>query len=196
MRRRLDSVDQTRQRIVAATFDLHATIGPSRTTIRAIADRAGVQRHTVYAHFPDMAALYEACTTHGIQATAMPHPDDWAGIDAPAQRLHHGLAAMVTWYRANTVMLDNVLFDIDPDAPPTATPDPFEVRLGALLESLRQGWSVPSERRGAFDAVLTHALAYTTWRSLSDGGLPDDRIVALLVGVIQAVADGSIDTSS
>lgn len=192
MRRRLESVDQTRERIVAATFDLHATIGPSRTSIRAIADQAGVQRHTVYAHFPDLDALYEACTTHGIAAMAMPHPDAWAAIADPGTRLRHGLAAMVTWYRANTMTLANVLSDVDPTAPPPPTPDPFEIRFRALVDVLRHGRGLTAVRRGTFEAVLAHALAYTTWRSLSDGGLDDTQIVALLVGFVKAVEDGSI----
>jgi AcrR family transcriptional regulator len=196
MGRRLETVEQTRQRIVAATFELHAAIGPSRTSIKAIADRAGVQRHTVYAHFPELDTLYEACTTHGMTITAMPHPDDWAGGGDPGDRLRHGLSAMVAWYRANTVMLANVLFDVDPAAPPPTSADPFEVRFGALVARLHEGWTVPPERRQVFDAVLMHALAYTTWRSLADAGLPDDRIVDVLVGLVHAVADGTIPEPS
>lgn len=192
MRRRLETVEQTRQRIVAATFELHAMIGPSRTTIRAIADRAGVQRHTVYAHFPDLDSLYEACTTHGIEATAMPHPDDWLAIAEPAARRRHGLAAMVDWYRANATMLANVLLDVDPTAPPPTAPDPFEVRFRALLATLRDVRDDRADRRRIVDAVLAHALAYTTWRSLADGGLDDATIVALLVGFVEAVEDGRL----
>ncbi len=192
MGRRLETVEQTRDRIVVATYELHATVGPSRTSIRAIADRAGVQRHTVYAHFQELDALYEACTVHGMTATAMPHPDDWMAIDDPVERLRDGLAAMVTWYRANTVMLANVLLDIDPTAPPPTAPDPFEVRFRALLECLARGRVVQADRRTTFDAVLAHALAYTTWRSLADGGLGDGPIVDVLVGLVEAVADGSI----
>lgn len=196
MGRRLETVEQTRARIVAATFDLHATIGPSRTSISAIADRAGVQRHTVYAHFPDLDALYEACTTHGMEARGMPHPDDWTGIHDPAARLHHGLAVMIAWYHANTVMLDNVLFDVDPAAPPPTAPDPFEIRFEGLVGALLDGRRVPARRRITFEAVLGHALAYTTWRSLSDGGLGDDAIVELLIGFVEGVANGSISAST
>jgi AcrR family transcriptional regulator len=212
MRRRLEAVEQTRQRIVAATFELHATFGPSRTTIRAIADRAGVQRHTVYAHFPDLASLYEACTAHGITATSMPHPDDWLAIADPAARLRHGLAAMVDWYRTNATMLANVLLDVDPTAPPPTAPDPFEVRFDALVAALRgdrdghtdradradrddrADRADRDDRHRIVDAVLAHALAYTTWRSLADGGLDDATITALLVGVVEAVEDGRIGT--
>src|SRR5215471_19726118 len=66
MRRRAEQVDQTRQRIVAATVQLHGTLGPAATTIAAIAEAAGVTRLTVYRHFPDDAALFGACSAHWI----------------------------------------------------------------------------------------------------------------------------------
>ena len=195
MGRRQTAVEQTRERIVAATFDLHATIGPSRTTIRAIADRAGLQRHTVYAHFPELDSLYEACTVHGIRSTGMPEPGGWRTIDPPLVRLRHGLIEMVAWYRANEQMLGNVLFDVDPEAPPPATPDPFEVRMGELQNALVEQWEVEPERRSTLEAVLGLGLAFTTWRSLASGGLTDDQVVAVLVGLVEGIADGSIKAS-
>ena len=55
---------ETKQRIVEAAVALHTSVGPARTTISAIAERAGVERHTVYAHFPDERTLFRACSTH------------------------------------------------------------------------------------------------------------------------------------
>ena len=46
-RRRAEGELETRQRITEAAVALHGTIGPARTTISAVADRAGVQRATV-----------------------------------------------------------------------------------------------------------------------------------------------------
>jgi len=192
MGRRQTAVEQTRERIVAAAFELHATIGPSRTTIRAIADRAGLQRHTVYAHFPDLESLYEACTVHGIRSTGMPEPDGWRTIDRPRDRLRHGLTEMIDWYRANERMLGNVLFDVDPSAPPPTTPDAFELRMAALLAALMEGWPIERDRVATLEAVVGHALAFTTWQSLAGGGLSDGQIVSVLVEFVAAVADGSI----
>lgn len=192
MGRRQGAIEQTRDRIVAAAFELHATIGPSRTTIRAIANRAGLQRHTVYAHFPDLDSLYEACTVHGIRSTGMPEPAGWRTVALPPDRLRHGLTEMVAWYRANAQMLGNVLFDVDPEAPPPTAPDPFEVRMIALVDTLADGWQIESDSRLTLEAVVGHALAFTTWRSLADGGLSDDQVVSVLVGLVEGVAAGSI----
>ena len=191
MGRRQIAVERTRERIVAATFELHASIGPSRTTIRAIAERAGVQRHTVYAHFPDIESLYEACTVHGIRSTAMPEPGGWRSIDDPNHRLRHGLAEMFAWYRANERMLGNVLSDLDPNAPAPTSPDAFDLRMGALLDALLDGLTIepdgsPTEpdRRPILEAVVAHALDFTTWRSLVRGGLADDQVVTVLMGLV------------
>lgn len=200
MQGRRDAVERTRERIVAATFDLHATIGPSRTSISAIADAAGVQRHTVYAHFPDLDALYLACTAHGMQVTGMPDPAAWAAIPGPSERFRHGYRALAGWYRANERMLTNVLADMDPMGPsastsapaPTATADPFELRMAAILDALFEPWGVKPRRAATLRAVLRHAIDFTTWRSLAAGGLTDHRITAILDGLVRGVAEGSI----
>src|SRR3954468_8634505 len=63
-RRRAELEEETRRRITAATVELHREVGPARTTISAIAERAGVERLTVYRHFPDDRSMFEACTSH------------------------------------------------------------------------------------------------------------------------------------
>ncbi len=193
MGRRLASSEATRQRITAATFELHATIGPSRTTVRGIADRAGVQRHTVYAHFPDLAMLYLACTEHGIRVTGMPVPDAWLFIADPLVRLNTGLQDLFDWYRANESMLRNVLYDVDPSAPPPTEPDLFERRMASIHEALAAGWAVPDGTVSrTLNAVVGHATAFETWRSLTANGLTDTQAVAFLENIVAAVADGTL----
>jgi len=195
MTRRLNRMAETRQRIVQATFELHGTIGPSRTTISAIADRAAVQRHTVYAHFPDLDSLYEACTTHGMAAMGMPEPGPWHGITAARDRLRTGLTDLIAWYRANADMLTILLGDGDPGAAPpsSAEPDPFDRRMAALFAALAGPWPTSeADTTLTLHAVIRHAMTFETWRSLAAGGLTDDRIVELLVGIVSGVADGSL----
>lgn len=181
--------------MVAAAFDLHAEIGPSRTTIRAIAQRAGVQRHTVYAHFPDLDALYQACTVHGMRETAMPEPAAWVRIEDPVERLRTGLDGLYAWYRANERMLLNVLLDGGAEAAQAAStsPDPFSLRVAALGAALGAGWDIRDRGQRAYHrAAIAHALAFETWRSLTAAGLTDAQAIALLAATLQGLADGSL----
>lgn len=178
------SIAATRLRIVQATLELHSTVGPSRTSIAAIADRASVQRHTVYHHFPDLETLFEACTLHGMESTGMPDGATWSSIGDPVSRTRTGLGELTTWYRANRRMLDRVLADADPDA--SDADDPFSVRMRSLFALLRAPWAPAPKEGPVLDAVLAHALAYETWRSLSDAGLADAVVVDLLVSWVGA----------
>src|SRR4051812_28985348 len=90
LKKRAERQAETRQRIVEAAVDLHTTVGPAQTSVAAIARRAGVQRHTVYAHFPDDATLFGACSTHWADVHPFP---DVVGLElAPA------LDAVYRWY--------------------------------------------------------------------------------------------------
>ena len=87
MGRRREQLDATRRRIAEAAFELHATVGPAQTSVSAVAERAGVQRHTVYHHFPDLGSLFRACTEHGCLVGQRGGPVENGSIKH--QRLHH-----------------------------------------------------------------------------------------------------------
>ena len=90
--------EQTRQRIVEAAVDLHTSVGPQQTTISGIAKRAGVERHTVYAHFPDDRTLFRACSEHWAARHPLPDPEALAWIEDPVRRLRRALGEMYAWY--------------------------------------------------------------------------------------------------
>ena len=92
------ALEATRQRIAEAAFELHTTVGPAQTSISAVAERAGVQRHTVYHHFPDMTSLIRACTAHGMRMTGIPDAASWLAIEDPIARLRHGLGELYAYY--------------------------------------------------------------------------------------------------
>ena len=56
MKKRAETQALMRERILEAAVELHATVGPAKTTISAVAEHAGVRRSTVYRHFQDEAA--------------------------------------------------------------------------------------------------------------------------------------------
>src|SRR5215210_4510913 len=92
-KRRAEQQAETRRRIVEAMVALHRELGPARTTITAIAERAGVERLTVYRHFADETAMFQACSAHFATKVAPPDPAEWAGVAEPAERLRAALLA-------------------------------------------------------------------------------------------------------
>jgi AcrR family transcriptional regulator len=184
----------TRQRIVAAAFELHATVGPEHTSLSAIAQRAGVQRRTVMAHFPDQLALFAACTVHGMERMGMPDPSAWAEIQPAATRFRVCLGALYAWYRGHAADLQRLLGDDlgMPDRSPGA--DAFGARLGAMVEVLAAGWPGAADDPPTIRAVVAHAVTFSTWRTLADEGLGDEWAVAFLGSVVGALAKGELTT--
>jgi AcrR family transcriptional regulator len=153
--------EQTRRRIVEATVGLHTSVGPARTTISAIAERAGVERHTVYAHFPDDRALYRACSQHWRSEHPLPDFEALAAIEDPARRLRRSLGELYAWYES--VETDLSLFARDAFVPANAeVRAETAARLTAFGDALAQG----RPRRKSVRAAIGHALDFETWRSL------------------------------
>jgi AcrR family transcriptional regulator len=153
---------ETRRRIVEATVDLHTSVGPSQTSIASIAERAGVQRHTVYAHFPDDRSLFNACSAHWMAANPFPDVDAWAAVDEPVRRLRTALGEVYAWYEDVEPAL--ALFVRDASLVPAYAflLERDAAALAAAADLLARG--LP--RRKAVRAAIGHAIEFDTWRSL------------------------------
>jgi len=162
LKRRAERQAETRERIVQATVDLHTTVGPARTSISAIAERAHVQRHTVYAHFPSERELFDACTAHWSDDHPFPDPAPWLTINDPERRLRTALHDVYAWYEE--VDEDLAIFRRDAQLH-LLTAERVAIRskaLAAPAKALAHGWP----RRKAVRAAIGHALEFETWRSL------------------------------
>lgn len=160
LKARAEGQADTRRRIVEAAVGLHTTVGPAATSISAIAESAGVQRHTVYAHFPDEATLFGACSAHWMAANPFPDASAWFAEADPERRLRAALFAIYAWYeRVETAL---ALFARDAEAVPANVRDARVAQLRLLAGALSVGLS----RRKVARAALGHALAFETWRSL------------------------------
>ena len=179
-RKRAAQQDETRLRITEATVDLHGSVGPARTTVSAVAARAGVQRATVYRHFPDERALFAACSSHWRTANPRPDPASWTAIDDPHARTRRALGELYAYYTRTEQMLANLIRDQEMDvvAPLFA---PFWDYLYAVAASLAPGGAT-----GRTHAALRHAVDFRTWRSLTcDNGLSNDDAVDLMTALAQ-----------
>src|SRR5262249_20410852 len=110
-RRRARQEDETRRRITEAAVDLHGTVGPARTTVSAVAERAGVQRATVYRHFPDEESLFGACSAHWLAANPLPDLATWSSIADPDERLRVALGELYAWFDRGEYMLEKTTRD-------------------------------------------------------------------------------------
>jgi AcrR family transcriptional regulator len=188
-RRRAEQEGETRRRITEAAVQLHGTVGPAKTTVSGIAREAGVQRATVYRHFPDEEAIYAACTSHYDALHPPPEVERWAGLADPKERLRVALREVYAFYAETQQMLESTGRDIDrvPAVRKAAA------AMGAYLEEARsvllRGRREGRRARGRVSAAIGHALAFPTWRSLvREQGLGDEEAVELMVSLVGSAA--------
>jgi AcrR family transcriptional regulator len=180
---------RTRQRIVEAAVELHTTVGPARTTVMAIAERAGVQRHTVYAHFPDEAAILRACTAHWFAANPLPDHERWAGIASFEGRVEAAIREVHAYWERTADDLAPIMADVGRvDAMGEAVAFWGE-RIAAWVAAVIGGLRLRGRRRTRTEAALRLALALETWRSLTSSGLDRAEAVRLLGGLVCRAAD-------
>lgn len=187
-KRRAELEAQTRRRITESAVELHGTLGPSRTSMSAVADRAGVRRSTLYRHFPDEAALFAACSSHWAAANPPPDLARWAAVDDPDERLGSALEELYAYYRRTEGMMANLLRDEARVPCVKRTFRGFRDYVDAARETLMVGRRARGDARRRVLAATGHALAFATWRSLvREQGL-DDRQAAELMGRLVAAA--------
>jgi AcrR family transcriptional regulator len=186
-RRRAELERHTRERITEAAVRLHGSIGPARTTVSAVAREAGVQRGTVYRHFPTEESLFAACSAHYFASQPRPQPESWASIGDPGSRLRHALGDLYRWYRSTEQMLERTRRDaplVEAMAGPVKA---FLAYLGAVAEAILRGRRERGPARRRVAAAVGHAVAFSTWQSLTrDQGLEDDEAVVLMAAMVEA----------
>jgi AcrR family transcriptional regulator len=188
-KRRAERQAETRQRIVEALVALHREVGPARTTISAVAERAGVERLTVYRHFADETAMFQACSAHYATEVAPPDPAAWAGVAEPAARLRAALLAFYDYYRRAEDMLAHVHRDVPQLPALAAVMAPWDAFVGAVRDGLLEGWAAPGPARARLAAAIAHALRFESWRSLArTEALGDAAAADLMVALARAAA--------
>jgi len=186
-RRRAQLEAETRLRITEATVDLHGSVGPARTTISAVAERAGVQRATVYRHFPDEDALFDACSSHWMAQHPLPDAAAWAKIEDPEERLRTALSELYEWYEHGEYMLERTTRDLALVPALRPSMEAFRGWLDAAAGAILRGGPERGDRRRRVQAAVGHALAFETWRSLAvNQGLPRSEAVELMEALATA----------
>jgi AcrR family transcriptional regulator len=180
LKRRAEQQAETRRRIVEAAVDLHGSVGPAFTTFSMVAERAGVQRHTLYAHFPDERSLLMACSGLVAERDPLPDAEAWRTIEDQYERLRVGLRAVYDWYERNAELAACVLRDVEHHA---LTREIAALRFGPPMAAYQEvlGRKLSAKQR----ALLHLALSFHTWRTLvRESGLKQAAAVSAMVQTI------------
>lgn len=181
LKRRAEQQAETRRRLVEAAVDLHGSIGPARTTFSMVAERAGVQRHTLYAHFPDERSLLMACSGLALERRPLPDPAPWRKIEDRYERLRVGLTAIYSWFEHDADLTACVLRDAETHQPVRET---VALRMGPTIAVYHEtlGEKLNAKQR----TMLGLALSFYTWRTLvRDGGLTRRAAVEAMLQAIE-----------
>jgi AcrR family transcriptional regulator len=178
--KRAEQEAETRERITAAALALHTEIGPAATTVSMIAERAGVQRHTVYSHFPDERSIFMACSGMHAERSPMPSPEAWDTINDPSTRLKKALTAVYEWFAENESIVAAVLRDAEHHTLLREISNiTFGKGFGAIAGSLASGLGAKGQ------AALQLALSFHTWRTLTgDAGMKPVAAVGLMARTV------------
>jgi AcrR family transcriptional regulator len=192
MTRRAELEEQTRTRITESTVALHQELGPARTSISAVAERAGVRRSTVYRHFPDEETLFAACSSHYRAANPPPDPSAWAAIEDPAERLETALRELYAFYGRTEPMYASLTRDAPVVPIVQRLLGDFYGYLHAVQDVLVAGRGLRGHAARRTRAAIGHALAFATWRSLTrEQGLDEGDAVALMCALVEGAAKAS-----
>jgi AcrR family transcriptional regulator len=181
LKRRAEKQAETRQRIVEAAVELHSTLGPAQTPLSLVAERAGVQRHTFYAHFPDERSLLMACSGLAFERDPPPDAGRWRGIENRREKLRTGLRALYDWYERNAQRAACVLRDAEVHP---LVKEINVLRMGPVMAAHREVLGAGLDARQ--QALLQLSITFYTWRSLArESGLSQDAAVDAMVQAIE-----------
>ena len=185
LRARAERLGETRARIVEAMMQLHQELGPSRTTVSAIAKRAGVERLTVYRHFRDETEMFAACSGRYLELNSPPHPGIWAAETDPGRRTRRGLEEIYAFFSRTAPMFEKTYRDAKESDSLADIMGRFDAHLRNLADDLASAWPAsggPTRRA----VILRHATKFATWQSLGAEGLSDQEKAALILEWLSA----------
>jgi AcrR family transcriptional regulator len=189
LKARAEKQAETRRRIVEATLALHQEVGPARSTVAEIARRSGVQRLTVYNHFPNETELFDACGQHSMEKNPPPDPSAALALDSPDERLRAVLGPLYRWYRKNARATENLQRDrLVLPALDTVMRIRMDKQFAYLADTLAAGFAPNGRPAKGVRAAVGLALDFWTWRRLAGEGMSDDAAAALMVGAVKTAA--------
>lgn len=186
LKRRAERQEETRRRITEAAVELHTSVGSTRTTISEIAEKAGVQRRTVYNHFPTERDLLNACMGHYWAVNPLPEARSWEKVADPYERLRRALGEVYAYYGRHEGLLANAAADAHVNPTVREVAKPYDRQWERMRDVLAAAWEERGERRRLLTAALDLALDFQTWRTLvRRGEIGDGQAIELMVEMVR-----------
>lgn len=186
LKQRAQSQERTRGQIVEAAMRLHEELGPRATTISAIAREAGVQRLTVYRHFPDETAIFEACTSHWLVQNPPPDPQGWSAENDGMKRVRRAIGELYAYYGRTRRMWTVSFRDVEAVPALQAPMAAFGAYLRDLADDLARGVA-PGRGADPVAQTLRHAVHFLTWKELEEQGVADPAKLDLILDWLEGV---------
>ncbi len=142
----------------------------------------------MHRHFPTEGDLFVACSTHYFGANPWRELDSWRAIRDPAERLALALDELYAYYERTGPMLSNVLRDSELVEYARDAIVPFHAFLESAAKVLTSGRPARGRRREVLTGAVRHALAFSTWHSLSANGIARAEAVTMVVALVEAAA--------
>ena len=182
--RRRDTAAETRRRLVEATAALHNEQGIAATSMKQIAERAGVSIGAAYHHFPSYDDAIRACGAHHFEAHPLPHPSSFRGVQELKDRILLLARALFALYGAVPGM-ESAYADRRRFASLEAAMAQLDRGIEALLRAAMAPLVLDDHARPVVLALLHDSF----YRRLAAAGLELDAAAAEAAGLIAARLD-------
>lgn len=179
--------EETRLRIVKAIVALHQELGPKNTSITAVARRAGVERLTVYRHFEDQRAMFEACSGYWISENPLPEAREWEAIEDTGERSYAALLSIYRYFARTALMLTKIYRDLDEVEALAPIMRGFDAHFSKIADDVA-GCLAKRRASSELKSIARHLVRFTTWQSLSHEGFSEKKIAQVGLKWLERVA--------
>jgi len=180
--KRAQTVEDTRRRIVEATFALHNEKGPINTSMQDVAERADVALRTVYHHFPTINDLIDGCGGKVIEVLAPPTPAIFAGLSTLEGRVRRLVGELFAVYERGAVPIEGARCQQN-EFPALAN---FVRNEQAMRESLVREALRPFGLKPRVVREVAAVTDFYVWRAFNQRDVSTHRAAAIVSGALVA----------
>ena len=185
--KRAESVEETKRRIIDATFELHNEQGVAATTLPEVAQRADVALGTVYRYFPTIDDLVAGCSGQVMSMLLPPGPEIFAGVEPVAKRVGILVRERFAMYERGARQIEVARCEQGRVAALRVW-----VRQDALqhVDLVREAMRPVGRRRH----IINQAVALTdfyVWRAFANNGVPTQQAAEIIAVAVLATITGA-----